>query len=50
MVYDGYSLFADTGGLVGVLLGMSCIAAFDYAVELTATTADLMGYKLGSSK
>ncbi len=50
LVYDGYALFADTGGLVGVLLGMSCIAAFDYVVELVAVGSDLMGYKAGARK
>ncbi len=32
-MYDGSALFADTGGLVGILLGLSCVAMFDYLAE-----------------
>ncbi len=39
LVYDGYSLFADMGGLVGVLLGLSIVAAFDVFFDLVIAVA-----------
>ena len=33
LVFDGYALFADLGGLIGVLLGISSITLFDYLVK-----------------
>ncbi len=39
-VYDSYSLFADMGGLVGILLGISCLTVFDQAMELAAWAAN----------
>ena len=32
LVFDGYALFADLGGLTGVLLGISSITLFDYLI------------------
>ncbi len=39
LVYDGYSLFADMGGLIGVLLGLSIVATFDFIFDLIAAVA-----------
>ncbi len=41
LVYDGYALFADAGGLVGVLLGLSCLALFDHAAAAAERAAAL---------
>ena len=33
LVYDSYDCFADIGGQVGILLGLSFVAAFDNVVS-----------------
>ncbi len=39
LVYDGYSLFVDMGGLVGIFLGLSVVAAFDFIFDLITAIA-----------
>ncbi len=47
LVYDGYALFADAGGLMGVLLGLSCLALFDHAAAAAERAAALFARRKG---
>ncbi len=44
-MYDSYDCFADVGGQVGVLLGLSFVAAFDHFVGAATKLAKLIGAK-----
>ncbi len=46
-MYDSYSFFADMGGLVGVLLGLSCVTAFDAGADLLRWSARRMRFETG---
>ena len=47
LVYDGYALFANMGGLVGVLLGLSVVDGFDFAFDAVVSAASRI-MKLGT--
>ncbi len=36
VVYDGYAFFADMGGQVGILLGLSILSVFDEVIKTLA--------------
>ena len=38
LVYDGWSLAGDVGGMVGMLLGTSCLAFYDQVVVVGGRT------------